>query len=93
LTTNNPIFQNNNVSVFPNPTTGIVNIELKNLNIQASSNHSFVMFDATGKKVFENKYFSKSSLLFHVGDLQNGMYYWLLTTENTSYNGKLILTK
>ena len=93
LTTNNPVFQNNNVSVFPNPTTGIVNIELKNPNIHASSNNSFVMFDATGKKVFENKYFSKSSLLFDVSHLQNGMYFWVLTTEKISYNGKLILTK
>ncbi len=93
LTTNTSILQNNTVYVFPNPSSGSINIELKNLNTNISSNNSFVIVDATGKKVFEDYYFSKSSLFYDISTLQNGIYYWILTTESISNNGKLILTK
>ena len=93
LTTNIPTFQNKNVCVYPNPTSGIINIELKNVNANVSSNSSFVIFDAMGKKVFEKKYFLKSSLLLDVSILQNGIYYWVFTADQTTSNGKLILAK
>ena len=93
LTTANPATQNNNVTVFPNPTSGIVNIELKDINNNNSSPTSFVIFDATGKKVFEDQHFSKSSLSYDSSSLQNGIYYWVLKTDKVRSNGKLILAK
>ena len=93
LTTNISMFQNKNVYVYPNPTSGIVSIELKNVNTNLSSNNSFVILDTMGKKVFENKCFSISSLLFDVSFLQNGIYYWVLTADQITSNGKLILAK
>ena len=93
LTTNIPTFQNKIVYVYPNPTSGIINIELKNVNTNVSSSSSFVLFDAMGKKVFEKKYFPKSSFLLDVSILQNGIYYWVFTADEITCNGKLILAK
>jgi hypothetical protein len=93
ITINNPVFKNNTISVFPNPTSGIVNIEFKNLNTHFSSNNSFVIFDAIGNRVYENENISKSSIWFDVSYLRNGMYYWLATSGHNSASGKLILAK
>jgi hypothetical protein len=90
LTTNNFVSENNSVSVFPNPSSGIINIELKNSN--TASNNNFELFDTTGKRVFENIFF-QSSMMFDFSNLQNGIYFWSLTTDQNRYNGKLILTK
>jgi hypothetical protein len=92
LTTNTAELQNN-VSVFPNPTSGIIQIELRNGNTNASLSASFMLYDALGNKVYENKNISKSSLLLDIGNFQNGLYYWALTSGQISTNGKLILTK
>ena len=88
-----PELQSNSISVFPNPTSGLINVELKNLNTDFSSNNSFVLFDALGNKVFENTNCSKSSLSFDVSNLQSGMYYWILRFGQNINNGKLILAK
>jgi hypothetical protein len=93
LTINNQVLQNNNVAVFPNPTTGIIHVELKNMNTTVNSYNSFFLFDAIGNKVFESKNNSKSSLLFDFSSLQNGMYYWVLNSSKINTTGKLILTK
>jgi hypothetical protein len=92
LTTNTAELQNN-VSVFPNPTSGIIQIELRNGNTNDSLSASFMLYDALGNKVYENKNISKSSLLLDIGNFQNGLYYWALTSGQISTNGKLILTK
>ena len=92
LTTNTAELQNN-VSVFPNPTSGMIQIELRNGNTNASLSASFMLYDALGNKVYENKNISKSSLLLDIGNFQNGLYYWALNSGQISTNGKLILTK
>jgi hypothetical protein len=81
------------ISVFPNPTSGIVNIEFNNNNNPGTYKNSFVIFDAIGNKVFENENSSKSSLLFDVTYLHNGMYYWVATSGQNRTNGKFILAK
>jgi hypothetical protein len=93
LTVKSPLIQSSIVSVFPNPTSGILNIEFKNFNTHVTSQNSFVIFDAIGNRVFENEKFSKSSLLFDVSYLHSGMYYWVATCGQNSTNGKLILTR
>ena len=93
LATNSPLLRNNTVSVFPNPSSGIINLNLKNLNISASSSSSFVLFDTKGNKVFENSNVATSSLVFDVSNLQNGIYCWVVTSGPISTNGKIILTK
>jgi hypothetical protein len=93
ITTNNSVLKNNTISVFPNPSSGIIKIDFKDLNNPAKYKNSFVIFDAIGNRVFENENNSKSSLLFDVSYLQNGMYYWVFTAGQNINNGKLILTK
>jgi hypothetical protein len=93
LTVKSPLIQTSTISVFPNPTSGSINIELKNLNTNFTSQNSFVIYDTIGNRVFENENTSKSSLFFDVSYLQNGMYYWVLTSGQNINNGKLILAK
>ena len=93
LTVKSPVIQTSTISVFPNPTSGSINIELKNLNTNFTSQNSFVIYDTIGNRVFENENTSKSSLFFDVSYLQNGMYYWVLTSGQSINNGKLITAK
>ena len=93
ISINNSVSKNNMISVFPNPTSGIVNIEFNNNNNPGTYKNSFVIFDAIGNKVFENENSSKSSLLFDVTYLHNGMYYWVATSGQNRTNGKFILAK
>ena len=93
LTVKSSVFQTSTISVFPNPTSGIINIDFKNLSTNFTYKNSFVIFDAIGNRVFENENISKSSLFFDVTYLQNGMYYWVLTSGQNINNGKLIMAK
>lgn len=92
LTTNNTAVQNNNaIAVFPNPSSSFISVELKD--IDTAANNHFELLDTTGKKVFENNSFSKPSLMFDVSNLQNGIYFWSLTSDQNRYYGKLVIKK
>jgi hypothetical protein len=51
----------------------MIQIELRNGNTNASLSASFMLYDALGNKVYENKNISKSSLLLDIGNFQNGL--------------------
>jgi hypothetical protein len=93
VTINYPLLPNNPISVFPNPTSGILNIELKNHDTNFNANNSFELFNALGNKVFESKNISNSSFLLDANIFQNGIYYWVFRSGQISTNGKLVLTK
>ena len=93
VTINSPVLPNNSISVFPNPTTGIIHIELRNDNTNFNADNCFVLFNALGNKVFERKNISNSSFLLDVSNFQNGLYYWVLSSGQINTNGKLVLTK
>jgi hypothetical protein len=92
LTTNTELLQENKVDVFPNPTNGIVNVVFNNTTNTYSISR-FQVFDTTGKKVFEELHTNQSSLSFDISGLQGGINYWVITNDQISSKGKLILTK
>ncbi|MEM0544016.1 DNRLRE domain-containing protein [Flavobacterium sp. j3] len=93
LATMNPEPQKNTVALFPNPSSGVVTIALNEANNPNSSTTRFVLYDTTGKKVFEDHHFQSSTLSYDISSLQNGLYYWVVTTDQARSTGKLILNK
>jgi hypothetical protein len=74
----------NEVSIYPNPTQGIVNITFKN-----SSNRSFELTDITGR-VVRGGSFSSSTYLLDTKELSQGIYYLKLISGNSTEIKKLI---
>jgi hypothetical protein len=73
-----------NISVYPNPTAGLVNFDFNDVLIK-----NIQLTDLCGKVIFE-----KSDLLIEetidFSYLANGVYFVVMQTENQSYSLKLI---
>lgn len=84
---------NNEVSLYPNPTTGTVTISINSANPSIDSKRSFSLYDLVGKEVAHEKFSSgKSELVFHKGQLKSGVYLYQVRDNGVSVgNGKLIL--
>ncbi len=79
---NNTVFSN--VSVFPNPTQGVVNInfgDLKNIEVK--------VFNSIGQLVYQNKIINSSNYKFNL-DVMAGIYLLELSTEKQKKHFKLI---
>ena len=66
-----------NFNVFPNPTTGVVNITIPVEKV--------ILFDITGKKVFEVE-----DSIFSINLLQAGVYFMKITTDKGTGIRKLV---
>jgi len=69
----------NNVAVYPNPTTGLVNIEAEGLN-------NVVIFDVTGREVRA----LGAETTIDISDLEAGVYFFSIETENGTAMKKLV---
>ena len=92
LETKHPDLVAQPILLYPNPTKGIFQIKI-NAFLDANSDYMFALFDTVGKKVFEKQHISNSTLDFNISNLQNGVYYWVLTSNQNTNKGKLILAK
>ena len=92
LGTINPNLVKQNVLLYPNPTKGIFQLQINNFSA-SDSNIMLTIYDITGKKVFEKLNSSSSILEYNISNLQNGVYYWILTSDQNTNKGKLILAK
>ncbi len=83
---------NNLISVYPNPTRGVVNIDL---NITEASNSNVVIYDANGKVVYNNSSVTPLNHNLQV-DLSNeaaGMYFIKVVTNNSSTSKSFTIQK
>ncbi|WP_297511553.1 DNRLRE domain-containing protein [Flavobacterium sp.] len=92
LSTNIPVSTQETVSVIPNPSQGLVTLNLENLSLSTPSTGTFQLFDTTGKKVFEQKQNLNSNATFDFSHFQKGLYFWTLINDQQRFNGKLILS-
>jgi len=81
--------------LFPNPTTGITNIEF---HINTLLDLSFTVYDQSGRKIKElptiHCFEGNNSQKINMADLKNGVYYLSISSNGTSIeNRKLILMK
>ena len=89
LTTVNDAQIENAITIFPNPTTGNFNINIKN---DVISLYSVNIFDVIGKKVL-NTSISKNTtdieMPLNLGNLPNGIYFIEISNSNSKYVKKL----
>jgi len=77
-------FHKSDISVYPNPTLGIVSFEPSNEKIK-----KITISDITGKQVFENINLSNIQSI-DLSDFKNGIYTVSIQTENKIYTTKII---
>ena len=64
------------IKIFPNPTTGIVNIHSPNAYIK-----NIEVFDVRGRRFYEAIYNETNSHIAHLGLLETGIYFLKISTE------------
>ena len=74
------------LSVYPNPTNDILNINLGNSHELVN----FILSDINGKVLLEQYYYNKSLINFNVKNLPNGIYFVKLNSEDKSTRLKFI---
>ncbi len=72
------------ISIYPNPTSGIVHVDLAGKKIQ-----NLKLIDVTGKIVIE-KTNANTTTLMDVSSLAKGIYFVILQTENGNQSFKLV---
>ena len=74
-----------NIKIFPNPTTGIVNIHSPNAYIK-----NIEVFDVRGRRFYETIYDEKNSHTAHLDLLETGIYFLKISTEIGQVTKKFI---
>ncbi|WP_019039301.1 T9SS type A sorting domain-containing protein [Psychroflexus tropicus] len=78
------------LSVFPNPATNFISLEIPNLSNDAS--HTLQLFNLTGQLVFEKSITSESELQnIEVSNLKTGLYLLKLSNNDQSLTKKLMI--
>jgi hypothetical protein len=76
--------QNSPLKVYPNPSQSNVNFNIGN------NNEVFLeIYDATGRNCFTTNFIK--SYIFDRQNLTNGVYYYVITNNDTNFSGKFVL--
>lgn len=89
----NDIFNSNNLSIYPNPSSGMVNIDF---NYFAQSRVEVKVFDLVGKTIFNQELDFDQGLSTKIIDLtkfNEGIYLIELKTDEDTYTGKIFINK
>jgi len=78
-------FLSNTIDIFPNPTSGIINVQIEN----SSSEFSFYLFNSIGQKVHNGEILNSNATI-DMRNLEDGLYFIKLSEKNTQ---KYILKK
>ncbi len=78
---------NNGVSVFPNPTTSTVTIDLRVLNGEP---FDLILYDIQGTKIVEKRNENQSTLNVSLTELSAGIYFYIIQSERNSFIGKIV---
>lgn len=85
----NNVFLNNSFTVYPNPSKGIVNIQLSS---KSDTLHAIEIVDVLGKKVLSQKGNRTQHQTIEVNAIQSGIYFVEITTDsNAKATKKLII--
>ena len=74
----------NNIEIYPNPTSGIINFDFSNINID-----KILITDVTGKIIIEKINFQQSETI-NLSSYANGIYFIKLDNQNNIYIQKII---
>ena len=82
------IYNDNLVSIYPNPASNSLNIEFENALEQAET---FVLYDITGRKIKEYKLSERlTEFSLDISTIQNGVYFYSLRSD-IDVRGKVII--
>ena len=84
-----PVINTTGISIYPNPTTGNLNILWTN---QATGNATISVSDMTGREVYTTSYrinASSGKTEIDLGSLENGIYLINIKSDKVLYSGKL----
>lgn len=85
---------NNSLQVFPNPSTGNINVSL---DIEKSSDLVFKVVDIQGKVVYneriENTFIGLNQNELQLGNLSNGVYFLQVLTDGAQVTRKIVINK
>ncbi len=79
-------FLNKNISVFPNPSSGVFNIKLKSI-----SNLKFDIYDITGKVVMSKLNVLENNFKLDLSNYAKGIYFMKIQTDLGSITKKLVV--
>ena len=79
-------FATNQIKVFPNPASSIINIE----NLDDHVIDKVAIFDSVGKKVLDDMVCVTNYLAIDIGSLLPGIYFIEITTDNETVRKKII---
>lgn len=74
------------ITVYPNPTGGVVNIGIPNSN---ETIKRVQLFDGSGKIAYQSM---ANTRTLNIGHLAQGLYYFSIATSKTTYHGKIVKT-
>jgi hypothetical protein len=80
----------NTISVYPNPATDIININLANL---PAGDYAVELFDLLGNKVAVMNAANTGTIVLPLGGIANGMYMLTVSSANFSQSYKVIKSK
>jgi len=80
-----------NIVITPNPTTGIINVEIQDTYVTDGSYHVLIISQMSELK-FQSDY-SNKNFSISLGELQNGVYNILVYREDTSASATFIINK
>lgn len=76
--------ENANISIYPNPTTEFINVDLSN----KAQSANFKLFSLTGEEMLSQDLMISNRV--NIQSLQRGVYIYLLNENGVSYSGKII---
>ena len=82
------LFATDDVIIYPNPTTGILNFKLDNV---FENNFSIQICNTLGQKVFEKLDLNKDNVTVNLSSLNNGTYFITFSNSNKTITKKLLI--
>jgi hypothetical protein len=92
----NEVVNENMVSVFPNPTNGVFQIQIDNDQLTSDNTYSLEIYNIYGERVFQSANHLSSKLTNQQIDISsqpNGIYFLKVQDENKAYIKKIVIQK
>ncbi|MEN8193247.1 MAG: C10 family peptidase [Bacteroidota bacterium] len=90
LTIEEEQFFNDNISVFPNPCSDIINIKIEESATFKTADFTFDLYNANGKLIYRKKKTESNNTFIDITDLKSGMYILQLKTKHIIATKKII---
>ena len=80
----------NNLSVFPNPSNGIFNISIENIQ-GVTKNNMVEIYNVIGEKIYTNPNFQQATNKIDISSYGKGVYFIKINVGEKIYSGKILV--